>query len=234
MSFDITGRTAIITGAARGPGLAIARLFVAEGANVIMADLDEEALDHEAKALTSGPGQVRVFAGDLREKLTVKNLLALAQDAFGGIDILVTAARQSAKTDPLAAEDRSLEDLIDRNLLASYRLCRAVARRMIRLHEDDTDNGEIGAIVNLTAAASPPREDGLAWSVSAAAVAQMNRALAAALAKDRIRVNGVALTGQPGNGAAGAVQYLVSEAATSLRGQNITVDGAWSDTGDLV
>ena len=239
MTFAIAGRTAIVTGAARGAGLAIARGLAGEGANVIMADLDEAALERAAAAIAGSGGQVRVFAGDLREKLTVKNLLALAQDAFGGIDILVTAAHQGAATDPLAEEDRTLEDLLERNLLAGYRLCRAVARRMIRLDEGgdgDGDGAPAGAIVNLVAGAGlAARPDMLAASVSAAAMAQMTRALALALAPHRIRVNGVA----PGGGAdpaaaageavpdglARAVQYLASPAAAGVTGQIVTLGG---------
>lgn len=256
MSISISGRTAIVTGAAHGVGLAIARSFVAAGARVVLADLDEAALDREALGLDEG--RVRVFAGDLREKLTINNLLALSHDAFGSIDILVNAARQIVPTDPLSPEDRSLEDLVAQNLMATYRLCQAVARKMIKLAAEDEPRACIGSIVNLSSiAARLAHPDLLAYSVSAAAVEQMTRSLAVALAPQRIRVNGVAhgsvlnshlrdLIGDdaaaratlldktplgrlagPGE-VADAVQYLASDGAGFVTGQIITVDGGRS------
>lgn len=99
MSFSIAGKTAIITGAANGVGLAIARHFAEEGANVMCADIDEAALVSELGELADREGSsVSYFAGDLREKLTVANLLSATMDAFDGVDILVNASRQVAPT----------------------------------------------------------------------------------------------------------------------------------------
>lgn len=255
MSFSIAGKTAIVTGAAHGVGLAISRAFLAAGARVVMADLDEEALDAHLAELGQGDAPLRVFAGDLREKLTVNNLLALTWDAFGSVDILVNAARQVATTDPLSPDDRSLDDLIQQNLLSTYRLCQAVAKKMIKLSAARTEPGNIGAIVNLSSiAARRAHPDLLAYSVSAAAVDQMTRSLAVALAPHRIRVNGVAHGSVLSSGisslirddaearaeivthtplariaspaeVADAVQYLASDGAGFVTGQIITVDG---------
>ena len=92
MSFSIAGKTAIVTGAANGIGRAIARHFAEMGANVMFADIDEKALIGELGE-RSEEGNVRYFAGDLREKLTVANLLSATIDAFDQVDILVNAAR---------------------------------------------------------------------------------------------------------------------------------------------
>ena len=67
MSFSISGKTAIITGAANGIGLAISRHFVEQGANVMMADKDEEHLKEELKYLGSKDGVAKCFVCDLRE-----------------------------------------------------------------------------------------------------------------------------------------------------------------------
>ena len=69
MSFSITGKTAIVTGAANGIGLAIARHFLDKGANVMFADMDEDRLETEVGDESRAEGPVRMFAGDLREKL---------------------------------------------------------------------------------------------------------------------------------------------------------------------
>jgi len=76
MSFSIQGKTAIITGAANGIGLAIAKHFVQNGANVMMADIDEEKLESEVNLLSKDYPQAKSFTGDLRQKLCLANLLS--------------------------------------------------------------------------------------------------------------------------------------------------------------
>jgi len=259
MSFSISGKTAIVTGAAHGVGLAIARLFVDQGARVVLADIDEEALHHEAGDLVQADdgseGPVRLFAGDLRERLTITNLLSLTIDAFDRIDILVNAARQVLLTDPLAADDHSLDDLLEQNLMTAYRLSQAAARRMIRQGEGQDSDGCLGSIINLSSiAARRTHPELLAYSVSAAALDQMTRSMAVALAPRRIRVNAVAYGSIMSEGVKGmlkereglraeilnhtplariaspaevadAVQYLASDASGFVTGQVITVDG---------
>lgn len=256
MSFSITGKTAIVTGAAHGVGLAIARRFVDEGARVVLADMDEEALEREASDLAGDDGPVRLFAGDLREKLTITNLLSLTVDAFDRIDILVNAARQVMLTDPLNPDDHSVEALLEQNLMTALRLSQAAAKRMIRQGEaaGQTEGG-LGAIINLSSiAARRTHPELLAYSVSTAALDQMTRSLAVALAPRRIRVNAVAYGSVMSDGVKGilrereafraeilshtplariaspaevadAVQYLASEGSGFVTGQIITVDG---------
>ncbi|MCX7300766.1 MAG: SDR family oxidoreductase [Rhodobacterales bacterium] len=254
MTFSIAGKTAIVTGAAHGVGLAIARHFVDQGARVVFADMDEEALEREVGQIAGDDGPVRIFAGDLREKLTVTNLLSLAASAFDRIDILVNASRQVLPTNPLDPEDNSVEELLEQNLMTAFRMSQATAKRMIRQAEDSQD-GPVGSIINISSiAARRTRPDLLAYSVSAAALDQMTRSLAVALAPKRIRVNAVAYgsvmsghlrgvlrqdegmrteivthtpLGRIGSPAevSDAVQYLASDASGFVTGQIITVDG---------
>ena len=100
MSFSISGKTAIITGAADGIGLAIARHLADRGANVMCADSNEKKLMEELGD-TPDDGNVRVFAGDLRQRLTIANLVSATIDAYDQVDILVNASRQVLPTDPL-------------------------------------------------------------------------------------------------------------------------------------
>jgi 7-alpha-hydroxysteroid dehydrogenase len=256
MPFSIQGKTAIVTGAAHGVGLAIARHFIEQGARVVLADIDEDALDREAGMFAGEDKAARLFAGDLRQKLTITNLLSLTVEAFDRIDILVNASRQVALTDPLDPEDTSVEDLLEQNLMTALRLSQAAAKRMIRQAEaDGPEEGPVGSIVNISSiAARRTRPDLLAYSVSAAALDQMTRSLAVALAPKRIRVNAVAygsvmsghlrgilkqddgmrreiLTHTPLGRIASpaevsdAVQYLASDASGFVTGQVITVDG---------
>jgi 7-alpha-hydroxysteroid dehydrogenase len=195
MTLSIQGKTAIVTGAANGVGLAIARHFIDRGANVMFADRDKARLADECGEIDDDKGQVRWFAGDLRQKLTVENLVSATADAFDGIDILVNASRQLLPTDPLDAADNSVETLLEQNMLTALRLSQAVARRMIARAEAEGREGDgaIGSIINLNTIATPrSHPDLMGYSIAAAALDQATRSLALALAPHRIRVNGVA------------------------------------------
>jgi 7-alpha-hydroxysteroid dehydrogenase len=255
MSFSIEGKTAIVTGAANGVGLAIAKHFVNMGANVVFADMDEDKLKDEISDFDGEDSKARHFAGDLRKKLTIANLLSATIDAFERVDILVNASRQVMLTDPLDTKDTSVAELLDQNLMAALRLTQAVGRRMIAQSEDDGDDNYAGSIVNLSSiAARRTHPDLLAYSVSSAALDQMTRSMAVALAPKKIRVNAVAFgsvmsaslkgslreddvtreaivdntplhrIASPGE-VADAVQYLASDASGFVTGQIITVDG---------
>jgi 7-alpha-hydroxysteroid dehydrogenase len=253
MSFSIVGKTAIITGAANGIGLAVARGFADRGANVVLADMDDEQLSKEVGDFPDS-SNVRHFAGDLRERLTIANLLSATVDAFDRVDILVNASRQILPTDPLNMDDDSVETMLSQNLMTSLRLSQAVAKRMIKQSEGE-DEGSAGAIVNLSSiAACRTHPQLMGYSMATAALDQMTRGLATALAEHRIRVNAVAigsvmsasmqntlrenpeyrkaieentLLGRiaPSAEVVDTVRYLASEAAGFVTGQVITVDG---------
>jgi 7-alpha-hydroxysteroid dehydrogenase len=193
MSFSIAGKTAVVTGAANGVGLAIARHFAESGANVVFADRDEAKLNKEIGEISVGDNNVRAFAGDLREKLAVANLLSATMDDFDRVDILVNASRQILPSDPLDEQNDAMELLLKQNLLIALRLSQAFARRMILQAEGDDDSGPAGSIINLSSIAARRTHPALlAYSICAAATDQMTRSLAVALAPHRIRVNAVA------------------------------------------
>ncbi|MTH63870.1 SDR family NAD(P)-dependent oxidoreductase [Paracoccus shanxieyensis] len=195
MSFSVQGRSAIVTGAAKGIGLAIARHLEEAGAHVVFADSDEAALEAELGSAAWTEGPVRAFAGDLGQKLTLANLVSATIDAFDRIDILVNAHRMVQFCDPLAVNDELLGDMLRENMISGLKLSQMVARRMVAQAEADPENEALqnGAIVNLTSlAADRPQPQMLAYSIASAAQAQATRSLAMALAPRRIRVNGVA------------------------------------------
>jgi 7-alpha-hydroxysteroid dehydrogenase len=254
MSFSISGKTAIVTGAANGVGLAIARHFAEGGANVVFADMDEKTLRQQMGEEADKNSNIRLFAGDLRKKLTITNLLSATIDAFERVDILVNASRQVMTTDSLDPDDTSMDELLQQNMLTAMRVSQAVARRMIK-QAGKGGGGAIGSIVNISSIASRrTHADLLAYSVSSAALDQLTRSLAVAFAPHGIRVNAVAfgsvmsaslkgslkdhedmrdaiLENTPLNRIASpgevsdAVQYLASDAAGFVTGQIITVDG---------
>jgi len=262
MSFALEGKTAIVTGAAHGLGLSIARHFLAKGAQVMFVDMDEAALKHE---LGDEPGRnprLAMFAGDLRQKLTLANLLAATVDAFGRIDILVNASRMVKLSDPLKIEDDCVEEMLAQNLMTALRLSQMTAKRMIAEAEsdraEDAERAPIGAIVNLSSiAAQRTQARLLGYSMACAAVDQMTRSLAVALAPMGIRVNAVAVGSvlssslhailkenedyrdeilaatplgriAPAQELVETVQYLASDAASFVTGQIVTVDGGRS------
>ncbi|MBO9413753.1 MULTISPECIES: SDR family oxidoreductase [unclassified Ruegeria] len=191
MSFSIAGKTAIVTGGANGVGLAIGRHFADAGANVMFADMDEKRLTDELGE-QADDSNIRFFAGDLREKLTIANLLSATIDAFDQVDILVNGSRQVIPSDPLDTDDDSVKTLLNQNLMPALRLSQAVAKRMIK--QSGEGDSPAGSIINLSSiAARRTHPDLMAYSVSTAALDQMTRSLAVAFAPNRIRVNSIAL-----------------------------------------
>jgi 7-alpha-hydroxysteroid dehydrogenase len=253
MSFSIAGKTAIVTGGANGIGLAIGRHFVDKGANVMFADMDEKRLKSELGKAAEADN-VRYFAGDLRQKLAQANLLSATIDAFDQIDILINACRQVVPSDALNPDDDAVEMLLQQNLMTSLRMSQQVAKRMIKQAEGQTE-GVAGTIVNLSSiAARRTHPDLMAYSISSAALDQMTRSLAVALAPHRIRVNAVAFgsvmsaslkdtlrehsdyrediedhtpLGRIASATelAEAVQYLACEGSSFMTGQIMTMDG---------
>lgn len=258
MSFSIQGKTAIVTGAANGIGLAIARHFVDKGANVMFADADETRLEAEVGEAARAEGTVRMFAGDLRQKLALTNLLSATMDAFGRVDVLVNASRQIALSDPLCIEEDAVEHMLQQNLMCSLRLSQLAAKRMIAQAEKTETRGPAGTIINLSSiAATRTQPHLLGYSIACAALDQMTRSMAVALAPKGIRVNAVAfgsvlsaslqnqlketpdyrdaiLKGTPQGRIAAAtelvetVQYLASDASSFMTGQIVTLDGGRS------
>lgn len=199
MSFSVDGKTAIVTGAANGIGLAIARHLLESGANVMFADMDEGRLKEEL-ADDADSDTAAFFAGDLRERLTLANLMSATIGKFDRLDILVNASRQMVATpeDELLDQDEIVTQQLEQNLMTALRMSQLAAKRMIAqakeaAEDDDAPQRPAGSIVNLSSiAARRTHPQLLAFSVSTAALDQMTRSMAVALAPWRIRVNAVA------------------------------------------
>jgi 7-alpha-hydroxysteroid dehydrogenase len=227
--------------------------------------MDEERLEAEVGEEARGEGPVRMFAGDLREKLTIANLLSATMDGFDRVDILVNASRQITRSDPLSVDQDAVEVMLQQNLFTSLRLSQMTAKRMLAQpprgnagEADGAPGGQVGAIVNLSSIAGNRAHPVLlGYSIACAAVDQMTRSLAVALAPKGIRVNAVAfgsvmsasLQGvlkdhpeyretviagtplgriAPASELAETVAFLASDASSFMTGQIVTVDGGRS------
>lgn len=258
MRDSIQDRTAIVTGAGRGIGRAIARHFVERGANVMFADTDEAALCVAMSDYDPADPHVRSFSGRMSEKLATANLLSATLDAFDRVDILVNAHRLVKASDPLDTDLDVLEQLLRQNMMAGLRMTQVVAKRMIKQSEANPDAGSAGAIINLTTlAAQHPVPTMLGYSIAYAAQEQATRGMALVLAPHRIRVNGVRFGSvmshelkdslrdkpelrdrivaatpmgriAPADELVDTVLYLASDASRFVTGQIVTVDGGRS------
>lgn len=256
MSFSVEGKSVIVTGAANGIGRAVARHFVDNGAKVMFADRDEGRLVQELGDVEDG-ALADYFVGDLREKLTISNLISATVDRFDRIDVLVNAARQVMLSDPLDPSDESIAALMDQNVMAGLRLSKYVAKRMLKQEPLGGSEG-VGSIVNLSSVAARRAQPALlGYSMAMAAVDQSTRSLAVAYAAHKIRVNAVAFGSVMSSSleqalreneeyrkeienntpmeriaspqeVAEAVQYLASDAASFVTGQVLTIDGGRS------
>lgn len=137
----LEGRVAIVTGAARGIGLAIARRLYADGAAVVLSDLDDEVLT--TAAATLGEDRVRTFAGDLSREATAVALVETTLAVFGGLGVLVNNAGGGVIRPFLEHTPETLAQTIDRNLWTAIWCSRAALPPML-------DSGW-GRIINIGA-----------------------------------------------------------------------------------
>ncbi|MEE9314795.1 MAG: 3-oxoacyl-ACP reductase family protein [Rhizobiaceae bacterium] len=184
----LQGKTAIITGGAQGIGYAIAQRYLQEGAEVVIADVNdnkgEQALEELSKL-----GEVRYVSADVGERLDVHNLIAATIDAFGDIDILVNNAGIAIGGDFLTLSEEDFDKVLRVNLKGSFLCSQAVARLMVKRVEA---GGPAGCIINMSstnAVLAIPAQ--IPYTVSKGGVRQLTNVLAQYLAPHGIRVNAI-------------------------------------------
>ena len=184
-SGKLDGKIALITGGDSGIGRAVALAFAKEGADVVIAYLDEERDAEETRALVEEEGRRCIpVAGDIRNETFCRNLVRRAIDEFGRLDVLVNnAADQTPKErlEDISAEQ--LESTFRTNIFSMFHLTKAALKHL----------GEGAAIVNTTSVTayrgSPHLLD---YSSTKGAIVSFTRSLALNLAERGIRVNAVA------------------------------------------
>ena len=188
-------KVVIITGAGRGIGLACARRFAREGARVVIAEVDEIRGNEAVEDIESIGGNALFVHVDVGQKLHVHNMLAATLDTHGRVDILINNAAIAHDSSFLDLGEADFDRVLRTNLKAPFLATQAVGRQMIRQIADEPANQRESrdyAIVNISsigAVAASPRE--LAYVVSKAALNQLTKATALALAPHGIRVNAV-------------------------------------------
>lgn len=183
MEMSLAGRTAIVTGASKGLGHAIADRFVQCGANVVIAARTEAPLQAAREMLSRrGPGNVHAHACDVSTADGVRGLYDDAMAAFGHIDIVVNNAGTSAARPFNDVTDQDWQEDLDLKLFAAIRLARLVWPQM--------KARQWGRIVNvLNIGAKAPGAKSVPTSVSRAAGMALTKALSAEGAPDNILVN---------------------------------------------
>jgi NAD(P)-dependent dehydrogenase (short-subunit alcohol dehydrogenase family) len=194
MDQELAGRVAVVTGGSGGIGRAVVELFVAQGAKVVVADVDAE----HGEAVAAGLGSSAAFRRtDVADPDDVQALVDFTVDHYGGLHVMCNNAGISSSFRRLLDNDlRDLSTVMGVNLFGVMYGCRSAARHM-------ADHGG-GSIINttsmgaLTGGSSP-----IVYRTSKAAVIQFNRSAASDLAEYGIRVNCVA----PGHIATGITNY---------------------------
>jgi len=178
----LQGRVALITGAAAGFGEAIARRFVAEGAKVLVADLDGARAQDVATSLGASARAVRC---DVSRRADVDAAVAACVDAFGGVDILVNNAGTTHRNQSMLEVDEATFDRVFAvNVKSIFHTTQAVVPLMKARRS--------GCIVNIGSTAGIRPRPGLTWyNASKGAVNLLSKSMAAELGPDGIRVNAV-------------------------------------------
>jgi len=220
-------KIAIISGAARGIGYACAERFLADGAKVVLADIDEKDGESAAAKLAEGGHAASFIACDGGEQLDVHNLIAATIDSHGVIDILINNAAILDSAPFLDLEEEDFDAVLKTNLRGPFLLGQAVARQMAA----QVDEGKRpGAIVNMSSVnAVFALPDHAAYTVAKGGLAQLTKAMALALADRGIRVNAIG----PGSILTEMLQQVASDKAITNRILSRTPMGRFGEPSEI-
>jgi 3-oxoacyl-[acyl-carrier protein] reductase len=183
---ELPERVAIVTGAARGIGFAIAERLSQAGARVVLADVDKEGAVAAVDRLREGGAEAVEAVADVTKPNEVEAMVERAIDAFGGLDVLVNNAGITGRDAPLSeVTEEDWERVLGLNLTATFYCCRAAIPRM--------RERQSGAVVNVASISGKEGNPSMIpYSVSKAGVICLTKALAEEVIDDGVRVNCVA------------------------------------------
>jgi NAD(P)-dependent dehydrogenase (short-subunit alcohol dehydrogenase family) len=185
-SFRLDDKVALITGASRGIGQAIAEAYAEAGAKVVLASRKQEGLEAVAEKIKSLGGEALPIAAHTGDDTAVRVLVEKASEVYGGVDILVNNAGTNPHFGPiLTADEGQWAKILDTNLVGYFRTAKACVESMQKRGG--------GKIINMASVAG---DIPLPWMgvycVSKAGVLMLTKVLAAELAIDNIQVNSIA------------------------------------------
>lgn len=183
--FDLTGRVALVSGAARGMGRAMALGFAQAGADLLLADLNAEGLGETAAEVARLGRRAVAAPCDIADTEQIRNLFGRLDEAFGRLDILGNVAGegyiQAPEETPLAA----VEQVLQRLVLGRFCLCQEAGRRMLAAGKGSIINvGSIGAVTALGRGHT-------VYGMAMGAVVQMTRELSTEWSGRGVRVNAI-------------------------------------------
>jgi 3-oxoacyl-[acyl-carrier protein] reductase len=183
-AFGLTGRTAVVTGAANGIGRQAALTFAMAGANVVIADVKDE-LEESARLVRALGGDVAARATDVRHQSEVEALAQLAVDTYGAVDVWANVAGIIRYAKIVDTTEETLRSIIDVNLVGVYWGVAAAARAMIPRRR--------GSIINIASAGGDvPAPTISVYGLTKAAVMHLTKTAAAELGEHGIRANAIA------------------------------------------
>ncbi|WP_109530849.1 SDR family NAD(P)-dependent oxidoreductase [Nocardia aurea] len=184
----LTGRVAIISGAGRGIGRAIALKLAAEGAGVVVNDLDPEPAEETVAAVKSVGGEAVACPGDVTELSFAHRFVRTAMDSFGGLDIIVNNAGYTWDAVIHKMTDEQWDAILDLHLKAPFRILRA-ALPYLKTHPVEYHR----KVVNISSVAGLGGNPGQAnYAAAKAGVAGLTKTLAKEWGRHRVNVNAVA------------------------------------------
>lgn len=186
MDFNLNERVAIITGASKGIGEAIAKGFVQAGAKVVVSSRKQDAVDRVAQEIQAAGGEAMALQAHMGEPDQVAALVSQTLEKWGRVDIAVNNASTNPHFGPLlTADEGQLEKILDVNLKGYFRLCKQVAP-----HMEEQGGGKIINLTSVTGIRPGPAMG--AYSISKAGVIMLTKVLASELGIHNIQVNAIA------------------------------------------
>jgi len=188
----LDGKSAIVTGSARGIGRATAELLVAQGAQVLINDLDGDVAEQAASEIA---GETAVFAGDLTKPGAPDQLVAKAVDSFGKIDIIVNNAGYTLDAPIHKMSDEHFQAMLDIHTVVPFRVIRAAAPHLREPAKKEREEGKevFRKIVNISSTSGTFGNAGQAnYSAGKAAVVGLTKTVAKEWGQFKVNVNAVA------------------------------------------